>query len=371
MPPNLDQASGRLYFRSVQARELTSISEDLTQKGSIKIVQDGDNTALQAVKPDGSLGAKLVIGAEQVYLEAPTPGSTGGGGAGATTSRVGFTSSGLVGLSGEVTELAGIETVPTNVSSTVFKGLVADNSVSTYRTPDTVVPKHTILSSTTRDLVLAGNGVVSSKYTDSPACHVITLGALHAYEGNGQSSEGGDAVKVMGRRLIPGPFATYEPASVNLGIHHNPAFGLTGSSTTRGKVSSTSNTDLSIESGNQLRMRGADVVIGSHATVKFYPNKAAFATPAQETNNPHGYLEIAHQYGDQASAVTLSTPAVADPVGIIVKPATGNFGAEADTLELGSGDVRYKFCIQDGQLRIKKLVISSGQPEKTICVFDG
>eukprot|EP00899_Mesostigma_viride_P014744 jgi/Mesvir1/23270/Mv03168-RA.1 len=167
------------------------------------------------------------------------------------------------------------------------------------------------------------------------------------------------------------PFTTsYEPASINLGIHHNVGFALTGLSTTRGRVSTTSNADLSLESGSQLRIRGTEVVIDSHAAVKISPNKATFTTPADELNNPHGYLEISHKNSDQAGAITLSTPSRASPLDIVVKPATGNFGAEADTFELGSGDVRYKFTVVGGQLQIKKRVLSTGLPDKTICVFD-
>eukprot|EP00899_Mesostigma_viride_P003729 jgi/Mesvir1/13357/Mv16871-RA.1 len=117
-------------------------------------------------------------------------------------------------------------------------------------------------------------------------------------------------------------------------------------------------------------MRGADVVIDSHATVKIYPNKPIFVLPEDDTNNPHGYLEISHNNNDQSGAITLSTPPMISPVDIVVKPATGIFGAEADTFELGSGDVRYKFTVVGGQLQIKKRVLSTGLPDKTICVFD-
>eukprot|EP00899_Mesostigma_viride_P017633 jgi/Mesvir1/25871/Mv18516-RA.1 len=362
MPPNLEQANGRLFFKAIQTRELTGISQDSTQNASLKIVQENGNTALQAVKPDGSLGAKLVIGATSAYLES----TTGGGGAGA--SRMGFTSAGLVGVSGVSSELAGIETVPTPVGSIKFEGLVADNHDVNYQTVTTVAPSHTILRSTTSDLILAGNGLFdTNKY--APKRHVITLGELHAYHGDGTSDEGGDAVKVMGRRMEPSS-TTYEPASINLGIHHNDSFASTGASVTRGRITTTSNADLTLESGSQLRMRGADVVIDSHATVKIYPNKPIFVLPEDDTNNPHGYLEISHNNNDQSGAITLSTPPMISPVDIVVKPATGIFGAEADTFELGSGDVRYKFTVVGGQLQIKKRVLSTGLPDKTICVFD-
>eukprot|EP00899_Mesostigma_viride_P001475 jgi/Mesvir1/11328/Mv02078-RA.1 len=247
MPPNLEQANGRLFFKAIQTRELTGISQDSTQNASLKIVQEDGNTALQAVNPDGSLGAKLVIGATSAYLES----TTGGGGAGA--SRMGFTSAGLVGVSGVSSELAGIETVPTPVGSIKFEGLVADNHDVNYQTVTTVAPSHTILRSTTSDLILAGNGL-------------------------------------------------------------------------------------------------------------FNTNK--------RYKQPHGYLEISHNNNDQSGAITLSTPPMISPVDIVVKPATGIFGAEADTFELGSGDVRYKFTVVGGQLQIKKRVLSTGLPDKTICVFD-
>eukprot|EP00899_Mesostigma_viride_P007514 jgi/Mesvir1/16764/Mv15136-RA.1 len=118
-------------------------------------------------------------------------------------------------------------------------------------------------------------------------------------------------------------------------------------------------------------MIGNEVVIHSHAAVKIFPNKSTFTTPADDVNNPHGYLQISHRNNDQAEAILLSTPGSASSMlDLVVKPATGKFGAEADTFELGSGDVRYKFVIANGQLQIKKLVLSSGLPEKTICVFD-
>eukprot|EP00899_Mesostigma_viride_P004394 jgi/Mesvir1/13956/Mv22896-RA.1 len=363
MPPNLEQANGRLFFKAIQTRELTGISQDSTQNASLKIVQENGNTALQAVNPDGSLGAKLVIGATSAYLESTT--SEGGG---ATTSKVGITSAGVVG--GASQSLPGLNSAPTYVTSTYFMGLVADNDASSYRTSAINLPQHTVLSSTTNDLVLTGNRTISGKYNPAPKCHVITLGELHAYQDDGTSSEGGDAVKVMGRRM--GPFSTsYEPASINLGIHHNVGFALTGLSTTRGRVSTTPETDLSLESGSQLRMIGNEVVIHSHAAVKIFPNKSTFTTPADDVNNPHGYLQISHKNNDQAEAVILSTPGSASSMlDIVVKPATGKFGAEADTFELGSGDVRYKFTVVGGQLQIKKRVLSTGLPDKTICVFD-
>eukprot|EP00899_Mesostigma_viride_P007358 jgi/Mesvir1/16623/Mv10157-RA.1 len=351
-----------LYFRSVQTKELVTLSQDSTQKGSLKLVQDGTDTILQAIQPNGDLGAKLTIGADQLTMESTTiiDGVS-------TTRKVGVTAQGVVGLSGGSGGLTGAESVIMNASAAKLKGLTADTQWVDHATAQMPVPKHTVLSSTTRDLVLAGNGVVSTTVSDSPACHVVTLGELHAYVGDGSAVEGGDAVRVIGQHQV-GFFS--ELATINLGVHHNASFGVTGSSTTRGKVSSTSNTDLSLESGNQLRLRGADVVIDSHASVKIYPNKAAFVLPEDETNNPHGCLEIAHRASDQASAIILSTPAVAAPVDIVVKPATGNFGAEAETFELGSGDVRFKFTIVGGQLHVKKRVLSSGLPDKTICVFD-
>eukprot|EP00899_Mesostigma_viride_P028851 jgi/Mesvir1/9150/Mv14400-RA.1 len=118
-------------------------------------------------------------------------------------------------------------------------------------------------------------------------------------------------------------------------------------------------------------MIGNEVAIHSHAAVKIFPNKSTFTTPADDVNNPHGYLQISHRNNDQAEAILLSTPGSASSMlDLVVKPATGKFGAEADTFELGSGDVRYKFVIANGQLQIKKLVLSSGLPEKMICVFD-
>eukprot|EP00899_Mesostigma_viride_P009579 jgi/Mesvir1/18622/Mv17131-RA.1 len=358
MPPILERATGRLYFRSIQTQEIVSLSEDLTQSGSIKIVQEGDNTALQVVNPDGSLGPKLVLGAKEMYMQS-----------GNTVS--GVTETGVIGggSGGSTTSVTGIEVTPLLVSNTLLGGLHADNAVSVYQTKNSsVVPEHSLLASTTRDLILAGSGIVTG--SKSIPCHVVTLGELHAYKGDGVSEEGGDAVKVFGKKLVDASTNTYETASLNIGVQHDLSYADTGDSTTRARVSSTSNADLSVESGNQLRLRGDGVVIGSHSSVKIYPNKDTFVEPGEETNNPHGYLEVAHRDGNQSSAITLSTPSVASPVDIVVKPATGKIGAEADTFEMGAGDVRYKFNIVNGQLRISKRVLSSGDPEKTVFVFD-
>eukprot|EP00899_Mesostigma_viride_P013570 jgi/Mesvir1/22213/Mv03845-RA.1 len=285
MPPPLENATGRLYFRSIQTKELITVSDDGTKRGALKLDQTAEGPVLQS----GSTGAKLIIGEDDTTFETKT--------------------------------------------GVAVKKYTASNSV------------------------LVNDGTPG---------HVVTVGELHTYPGDGKAASGGTSIRALGKHLVDAATNTYESASLDIGVRADASFASTGSSATRAIVSSTSNADLSVQSGRQLRLMGDAVLIGSTSSVKFFPSGES----GQETTNPHGFLEIAHANDNRSEAITISTPQVAQPVDIIVRPGTSKMVAEADSFEMGSGDTRYRFTIINGQLRINKRVLGSADPEKTIFVFD-
>eukprot|EP00899_Mesostigma_viride_P007053 jgi/Mesvir1/16349/Mv18098-RA.1 len=344
MPPPLENATGRLYFRSIQTKELITVSDDGTKRGALKLDQTAEGPVLQS----GSTGAKLIIGEDDTTFETKT---------GVAVKK--YTASSIGTTTSEADTLIGLKTSTIGSTSVMLQGLHADQ----YPTTNDTAVYHTLVQSTKRDLVLSGNSVLVN---DGTPGHVVTVGELHTYPGDGKAASGGTSIRALGKHLVDAATNTYESASLDIGVRADASFASTGSSATRAIVSSTSNADLSVQSGRQLRLMGDAVLIGSTSSVKFFPSGES----GQETTNPHGFLEIAHANDNRSEAITISTPQVAQPVDIIVRPGTSKMVAEADSFEMGSGDTRYRFTIINGQLRINKRVLGSADPEKTIFVFD-
>eukprot|EP00899_Mesostigma_viride_P003710 jgi/Mesvir1/1333/Mv16880-RA.1 len=311
----------RIFFRAVAAREIGSSADNGAPSGTIKVLRDGTNTVLQAVNPNGSQGGSIVISSQ------PSTRSKDGN----------ISSTSIVGVS-----LEGFQTEPLPAEDPRLAG-IADN---TTPAPD----KHSLIRATTHDLVLAGNNVLPVADPGGRHGRVVTLGELHAYKGDGTAAEGGDAIRVWGKHLNAAS-GLQDPAWLTVGVHQNAQYAQTGSSATRARVASTPNADLSLESGDQLRLSGRAVVAHSQSSFKFLPGGPL--------PPPDAWLEIARK--DDPAGIALSTSASLD---MVVKPGTGRFGVEADSVELGAGDVRYKFVVVNGQLRINKRVVSA-QSEKT------
>eukprot|EP00899_Mesostigma_viride_P027422 jgi/Mesvir1/7865/Mv11799-RA.1 len=239
--------------------------------------------------PSGTI--KVLRDGTNTVLQAVNPNGSQGGSIvissqPSTRSKDGnISSTSIVGVS-----LEGFQTEPLPAEDPRLAG-IADN---TTPAPD----KHSLIRATTHDLVLAGNNVLPVADPGGRHGRVVTLGELHAYKGTGRRPRG-----------------------------ETP--------------SGTPNADLSLESGDQLRLSGRAVVAHSQSSFKFLPGGPL--------PPPDAWLEIARK--DDPAGIALSTSASLD---MVVKPGTGRFGVEADSVELGAGDVRYKFVVVNGQLRINK-----------------
>eukprot|EP00899_Mesostigma_viride_P004045 jgi/Mesvir1/13641/Mv02974-RA.1 len=230
--------------------------------------------------PSGTI--KVLRDGTNTVLQAVNPNGSQGGSIvissqPSTRSKDGnISSTSIVGVS-----LEGFQTEPLPAEDPRLAG-IADN---TTPAPD----KHSLIRATTHDLVLAGNNVLPVADPGGRHGRVVTLGELHAYKGTGRRPRG-----------------------------ETP--------------SGTPNADLSLESGDQLRLSGRAVVAHSQSSFKFLPGGPL--------PPPDAWLEIARK--DDPAGIALSTSASLD---MVVKPGTGRFGVEADSVELGAGDVRYKFVV--------------------------
>eukprot|EP00899_Mesostigma_viride_P015702 jgi/Mesvir1/24132/Mv10849-RA.1 len=337
-------------------QEINPLSPDGLQSGTLKIVQKDGKTTLQAITPEGQDGGSIVLSADSALLQSGTK-------------KLGVQANSVIG-GGTGSSIDGIKAEAVDRSDPVLAGLDTYIYNAIFGSPFYVTPTpadlfYSVLSSTKHDLVLAGNNVVNPAPGSAPRS-VVTLGELHAYKGDGSSVAGGDAIKVYGKHLNTST-GLQDPACLTLGVHQAGGYQV-GSSTTRALVASTSNADLFVESGDQLRLRGraGGVVLDSLSSIKLFP-KADLVT-----DNQRGWLEVGHKDDNPDAAITLSTPSppqVASPIDIVVKPGAGKVGLEADVVELGSGDIRYKLAVVNGQLRIIKRVISAAM-EKTVFIFD-
>eukprot|EP00899_Mesostigma_viride_P005954 jgi/Mesvir1/1535/Mv14518-RA.1 len=253
---------------------------------------------------------------------------------------VNVTPTGVGGAIGGAGEVSGIAVAETAVASL---NLQADVTNPAYTTG-----KHSVLRSTNDDLVLSGGRALSGEDT-----HVVTVGELHAYKGDGVAGSG-DAVKVFGKNVAG------NVANLNLGVHKDSAYSSTGSTTARAMLSSSATADLTVSSGaDQLRLEatkaGGKVRIASSTAVEVFPR-----VPNDSGNNPSGHLVFDHV-----------TPGAVDGNGfnvsslVVKSTGTENLALESGSgvvdvlgsLEIGSGATKYRFTVNDnGQLEIQKWV---------------
>eukprot|EP00899_Mesostigma_viride_P008628 jgi/Mesvir1/17767/Mv19004-RA.1 len=343
MPPHLLSPQGTLYFNSVHTKSITTHNEDFTETGVLRIVQDGTNMKLvyyrEGVPPNEQ--PSIVFGADSVSLSSGTTnlevtptGVEGGGGGGGSA------------------EVSGITVVETTLASLNLQGDVTNPAYTTG--------KHSVLKSTNDDLVLSG-----ARALDGDDTHVVTVGELHAYKGNGATGSG-DAVKVFGKDV------SNNLATLNLGVHKSADYTNTGTTTARATLSSSGTADLTIRSGaEQLRLEateaGANVRIASSTSVDVFPR-----VPDDSGDNPSGHLVIDHV-----------TPGAVDGDGfnisslVIKSTASSTLALEAGSgvvdvlgsLEIGNGGTKYRFTVNaNGQLEVQKWVM--GVLSKTVQVME-
>eukprot|EP00899_Mesostigma_viride_P010930 jgi/Mesvir1/19839/Mv13129-RA.1 len=339
MPPNPLTTQGTLYFNSVHTKSIATYNDDFTDTGVLRIVQDGTNLKLvyeQDGLPPGE-SPSIVFGSDSVSL------SSG-------TTNLAVSSGGVNGAgSGGGTEVSGITVSETTVASLNLQGDLTNPAYTTG--------KHSVLKSTNDDLVLSGARALDT--------HVITLGELHAYKGDGVTGSG-DVIKVFGKDI------SNNLVSLNLGVHKDVDYANTGTTTARAIVSSTATADLTISSGaDQLRLEatktGGKVRIASSTSVDVFPR-----VPDDSDDNPSGHLVIDHV-----------TPAAVDGNGFntssLVVKSTGSSTLALEpgsgvvdvlgSLELGSGATKYRLTVNDnGQLEIQKWVF--GVLSKTVQVIE-
>eukprot|EP00899_Mesostigma_viride_P017792 jgi/Mesvir1/26013/Mv06374-RA.1 len=87
MPPNRFDATGTLFFKNIQTKKLTTVSEDNSQTGSIVLKQTGDEASLVYQPISGAESTKLSFSSNAVKLRS------------ATGVEIGVNATGTVGIS--------------------------------------------------------------------------------------------------------------------------------------------------------------------------------------------------------------------------------------------------------------------------------
>eukprot|EP00899_Mesostigma_viride_P010961 jgi/Mesvir1/19867/Mv13157-RA.1 len=124
MPPNRFDATGTLFFKNIQTKKLTTVSEDNSQTGSIVLKQTGDEASLVYQPISGAESTKLSFSSNAVKLRS------------ATGVEIGVNATGTVGISGGVGGAPSTSMVEIGTGTTKFRLVANGDALEVFRFVD-------------------------------------------------------------------------------------------------------------------------------------------------------------------------------------------------------------------------------------------
>eukprot|EP00899_Mesostigma_viride_P001095 jgi/Mesvir1/10987/Mv22428-RA.1 len=121
MPPNRFDATGTLFFKNIQTKKLTTVSEDNSQTGSIVLKQTGDEASLVYQPISGAESTKLSFSSNAVKLRS------------ATGVEIGVNATGTVGISGGVGGAPSTSMVEIGTGTTKFRLVANGDALEVFR----------------------------------------------------------------------------------------------------------------------------------------------------------------------------------------------------------------------------------------------